>query len=155
MNGNFCTQEENVVHSARTGCWDDSTKAHLANCAYCREIAGIAEWMRNVAQTDVRDVVLPEPGRIFCKAQLAAAEKAKKKALRPLLIAEFVLRIAVILALAAAIFGAWFGFRFLAANALVSFPHVPQPIHISAAALATGLIALLFTKIAQPVLIDE
>jgi hypothetical protein len=155
MNRNSCPQEAIVVQAARTGCWNDFTKTHINNCAYCREIAGIAEWMGNIARTDIQDFCLPESGQVFLNAHIAAAEEAREKALRPLRIAEFFVSIAVILVLAAGILGAWFGFRWLAANSLPSNPHLPQSLVISAAALATGLVAMLFTKLAQPVLTEE
>ncbi len=155
MNRTSCTQEEIIAKAARTGCWDDSAKAHINNCAYCREIAGIAEWMGNISRTDMKDAAMPAPEHVFLNAQIAATEEAGRKALRPLLIAEFVVRIAVILAMAAAIHCAWFGFRSFAANSLPSYLNVPRSIIIPAAALATGLIALLFTKLVQPVLIEE
>ena len=68
MNRISCPHEETVSNAARTGCWDDSTRAHVRQCAHCREIAGIAEWMGNIARVDIRDAVLPGPERVYLKA---------------------------------------------------------------------------------------
>jgi hypothetical protein len=67
----------------------------------------------------------------------------------------FVLRIAIILALASGILWAWIGFRSVAASLLPSYMHLPQSILLSTAALATCVITLLFTKLVQPMLIEE
>lgn len=155
MNRIACPHEENIFNAARTGRWDDSTRAHVKQCAHCREIAGIAEWLGNIARMDTQDAVLPDPEQVFLKAQIAVTQAEREKALRPLVIVEFVVKIIVMLALSAGILWAWFGFRSLAASSLTSSLHVPQSILISAAALATCLIALLFTKLAQPMLTGE
>ncbi len=155
MNRISCPQEANVSDAARTGCWNDSTKAHVKQCPHCREIAWIAEWMHMIARNETSDHILNEPELIFLNAQIAAMREAREKALRPLLIAEFVVRVAVMLALAAGVLWAWFGFRSVALSPLSAYLHVPQSALICLAALATCLITLLFTKLAQPVLIEE
>jgi hypothetical protein len=155
MNQISCPCEANVSNAARTGRWDDSTKAHIEQCAHCREIAGIAEWMGHIASMDALEAFLPDPEQVYFNARVAAIQSAGESALRPLAIAELVVRIAVILALAAGILWAWFGFRSLAASWLSSYVHLPQAVWISVAALATCLIALLFTRLAQPILIEE
>ena len=155
MNRITCPHEENISNAARTGRWDDSTRAHVKQCAHCREIAGITEWMGNIAGMDAQAAVLPDPEQVFLNAQIAAMQRAREKALRPLVIAEFVVRIMIILALAAGVLWAWFGFRSLAASSLPAYLHIPQPLLISAAALVTSLITLVFTKLVQPMLIEE
>jgi hypothetical protein len=155
MNRITCPHEENISNAARTGRWDDSTRAHVQQCAHCREIAGITEWMGNIAGRDAQEVVLPDPERVFLNGQIAMLQRAREKALRPLAIAEFVVRIMVILALAAGVLWAWFGFRSLAASSLPAYLHLPQPLLLSAAALVTSLLTLVFTKLVQPMLIEE
>ena len=155
MNGIPCSHEETISYAARTGCWDDSTRAHVKQCAHCREIAGIAEWMGSIARSDAQEALLPDPEHVFLNGQIAAQQRAREKALRPLDIAEFVVRIMVILALAAGVLWAWFGLRSLAASSLPAYLHVSQPLSISAAALVTSLLTLVFTKLVQPMLIEE
>jgi hypothetical protein len=155
MNRITCPHEENISNAARTGRWDDSTRAHVQQCAHCREIAGITEWMGNIAGRDAQEAVLPDPEQVFFNAQIAALQRARDKALRPLAIAEFVVRIMVILALAAGVLWAWFGVRSLAASSYPAYLHLPQPLLISAAALVTSLLTLVFTKLVQPMLIEE
>jgi hypothetical protein len=111
--------------------------------------------MGSIARIDDQDVVLPDPEQVFLNAQIAARQAAREKALRPLVIAESAVRVIIILALAAGILCAWFGFRSLAASSLSGYLHIPQPALISATALATCLITLLFTKLAQPILLEE
>ena len=57
--------------------------------------------MGNIAGMDAQEAVLPDPEQVFLNAQIAALQRAREKALRPLVIAEFVVRIMIILALAA------------------------------------------------------
>jgi hypothetical protein len=155
MNRITCQHEKNISDAARTGCWDDSTRAHVKQCAHCREIAEIAEWMGNIAGTDAQEAVLPDPEQVFLNAQIAAMQRAREKALRPLMIVEFVVRIMIVLALAAGVLWAWFGFRSMAASLPPAYLHIPQPLMISAVALGTSLITLVFTKLVQPMLIEE
>ena len=155
MNRITCPYEDNISNAARTGRWDDSTRAHVKQCAHCREIAGITEWMGNIAGMDAQEAVLPDPRQVFLNAQIAAMQMAREKALSPLVIVEFVVRIMIILALAAGVLWAWFGFRSLAESSLPAYLHIPQPLLISTAALVTSLITLVFTKLVQPMLIEE
>jgi hypothetical protein len=155
MNQITCPHEENISKAARTGRWDDSTRAHAKQCAHCREIAGITEWMGNIAEMEVKEAVVPDPEHVFLNAHITALKRAREKALRPLVIAEFVVRILIILALGVGVVWAWFGFRSLAANSLPSYLHIPQPLLIAVTALVTALITLVFTKLVQPMLIEE
>jgi len=150
-----CPQEIGISNAARTGCWDDSAKAHVQQCAHCREIAGIVEWMGHIARMDSEEAILPEPQQVLLNARLAAIRAAHEKALRPLAIAENIVRIAVIFALAGGVFGLWFGLRSLAAGLPAANLHVPQTVLNSAAALVTCLITLVCTKLVQPILIEE
>ena len=155
MNRITCPQEANVSYAARTGSWDDFSKAHVQQCPHCREVAGITEWMGHIAKMDSADAVLPGPHQIVLNARLAAIQAAREKALRPLAIIEFVVRIVVIFVLAGGVLGLWVGVRSLAAHLPSSYPHLPLPLVNSAAALVTCLITLAFTKLVQLLLIEE
>ena len=128
MNRISCPQEVNVSNAARTGRWDESCKAHVQQCAHCREIAGIIEWMGNVARTDAAGAALPDPKQVLLSARLAAIQAAREKALRPLAIIELIVKFVVIFALAVGVFGVWLGLRLFAGNLPSSYPHVPQPV---------------------------
>ena len=154
MNRISCPQETNVSNAARTGSWDDPTRAHLQQCAYCREVAGITEWMGHIARMDSMEAVLPDPQQVLLSARVAAIHDARERALRPLAIAELAVRIVVICVLAIGIFALWFGLRSLTSSLPSPYLHLPQPVLNSAAALVTCLVALLFTKLAQPILIE-
>lgn len=87
-------------------------------------------------------------------AQIAAIQAAQEKALLPLAIAESVVRITLLLTLAAAALWTWFGLRSLAALQ-PPYPYVPQYALSAAAALALCVIALAFARLAQPMLPGE
>ncbi|HTY61555.1 MAG TPA: hypothetical protein VMG30_04805 [Acidobacteriota bacterium] len=111
--------------------------------------------MGHIAGMDAEEAVLPEPQQVLLNARFAAIQAAHEKALRPLAIAENIVRITVIFALAGSVFGLWFGLRSLAANLPAANLHVPQTVLNSAAALVTCLITLVCTKIVQPILMEE
>lgn len=150
-----CPHEGRVSNSANTGHWDDFLKAHIKECVHCSKTAAIAKHMGSIAGTIEEDYVLPEAEHVWLNARLAAIQEESERALHPLMIAEFAIKATIALVLAAGIVWIWFGLRSLAANSLSPFIHIPQSVLVSSIALATGLIALLFTKLAQPILIEE
>jgi hypothetical protein len=155
MNPTFCPHEEHVSRSARTGCWDDSTKAHLMECAHCRDIAQVSEWLGNMARTGEKECVLPDPGQVWMNARALAMQAARKRALRPLAIAEAVVRVALTLALAAGVAWVWSGFQSLTADLLPWHSQVLRPLFLSLTSLATCCVILLFIQWVGPVLVEE
>ncbi len=151
MNQRSCPHEQKTADAARTGRWEDSVRAHVLECPDCREIAGIAEWMNRIAAADTLQSRLPDPEQLFGNAQIAAIQAAQEKALLPLAIAESVVRITILLTLAAAALWTWFGLRSLAALQ-TPYPYMPQYALSAAAALAPCVIALAFARLAQPML---
>jgi hypothetical protein len=156
MNPILCPHEASVACSARTGCWDDSTKAHIEECVHCREIAEVTEWLGNIAKTEAKECALPNAEQVWMNARTLAVQAAQERALRPLVIAELVVRAASNLALTAGVIWIWFGFQSLANRWLPPVHlHVLQPIFFSAAALAVCLIALVCIKLFQPILAED
>jgi hypothetical protein len=156
MNPISCPHETDVSKSVRTGRWDCDVKEHVKECSYCRNVAQVAEWLGNIGGTGEERCALPDPGQIWLNARIMAMQSVREKALRPLAIAEFVLRVTAALALVVGVIWIWFLFQKLVEGwTLPNHLHVPPPILVSAAALATCLVALLFIKLFQPILAEE
>lgn len=155
MNRIACPHEKNIATAARTGCWDDAAKSHIQECSDCRDVASIAGWMGRIAISDVKSAEVPCPEKVYLSAKINAMQEARARALRALEVTEFTIRIIIILAMAGGIIGLWFGCRSLTSDVISSYPRVPEPVFISLSALVSGLIALLFAKLMQPVLFEE
>jgi hypothetical protein len=155
MNPISCPPEESIIRSARTGCWDISAKAHVTECAHCREIVRIVEWLGRAAEADGKPGDLPGAEQVWFRGRILAAQAAQEKALRPLVVIELGIRAALILVLAAGITWTWFRSQSLAAHWAATHLPLPQPILFSGAAMATCLVALLFVKLFQPILTEE
>ena len=150
-----CPHEASVSRSARTGCWDDATKAHVKECAHCRETALITEWLGSIARMEQQEHPVPEAGQVWGYARLLALQAAREKALWPLAVAELVDKVAVILGLAAGIAWTWSGFQSLAASWLPGPVQALQPLILSLTALITSAALLLFLRLIGPVLTEE
>ena len=155
MNRISCPHESIVTNSAQTGCWENSTKEHVKECSYCREIVRVTEWLGTIAGFEEKESCLPDAEKVWFRARILTMQKARERALRPLAIAEIAVKALCILGLAAGSTWIWFGFQTLAANSLPTHSHVLQPIVVTATALATCLVTLLFVKLVQPMLIEE
>lgn len=152
MNTPSCPQEAIVTNSVRTGCWDDSTKEHVKGCSHCREIVQTVEWMKSISGIEESERSLPDAEQVWLNARMLAMQEAQERALRPLTIALFAVKMAFMLAIAAGITWLWFGFQSMAANALPANLPVPQFVIAAGAALATCAAAFVFTKLFQPIL---
>jgi hypothetical protein len=154
MNLTFCPHEMRVSQSARTGVWDDSTKAHAKECAHCREIVQITEWLGSEVRSN-EGYKLPDAEQVWLNSRYFAIQEAREKALRPLLIAERVIRVALLLIIAGGL--AWISYMVpsLLSDWLPKHPNIPQPIHLTSVVLITCLAAFLAAKLAQPILTEE
>jgi hypothetical protein len=151
-----CPHEASVARSARTGCWDDSAKAHLKACVHCREAAEITGWLCSIARTEAEKWELPDAEQIWMNARILAMQDARERAFRPLAVAELVVTAAWTFALTGGLLWIWFGLRSLARSALGP-AHAPMalPVSVSAAATALCLIALIFIKLFHPILSED
>lgn len=97
-----CVEEKNILHAVRTGCWDDSSKAHLSECADCRETADTAGLLCTMA-AEARGVSLPDAEKVWWNAQIADRERISEKALRPLALVNLSAAIILVLLATAAL----------------------------------------------------
>ena len=153
MNPISCPQETRVARAARTGCWDDFVRAHVLQCAFCREVAAIAGWLGSLAEGG--QSALPNAEQVWLQARLLAVESKKERALRPLIVAELVARAASALALAGGIAWIWISALSWAKTFPASGLTFAPPALLSAAALLTCSVVLLFLRLYPSILAEE
>jgi hypothetical protein len=98
-----CAHEAAVERAARGGTPDAAIRAHLANCAACRETFEIVSFMTRfgaVADLQAASRDLPDPSRIWWRARLLQRWEAETRATAPL---DIMQRVEVIGGLVAAI----------------------------------------------------
>lgn len=154
MNGTSCSHETAATNAARTGCWDASTIEHVQTCSYCREIVQSIEWMAKAAGTEEQHFI-PDAEKVWLNARMRAIQEARERALRPVLIMEFAVRVAWMLSLAAGLVWTWFKIQSAALHALGGAFTMPQAIIASIAAFGACLATLLFVRLVQPMLVEE
>jgi predicted anti-sigma-YlaC factor YlaD len=155
MKSTCCPYEERVSRSARTGIWDDSTRAHVSECAHCREIVQIARFLEKSARFEESRPSLPDAEQIWLNSRYDAMQAARERALRPLMIAQRMIRLAVLLILTGGIVWISFSFPTMISQWLPRFRPISQPMLISTTGIATLLVALLLTRLIQPLLFDD
>jgi predicted anti-sigma-YlaC factor YlaD len=82
-----CPREPDIVEAARHGRGTRDLDTHLASCAACREVEATVAALSKLADetaalADRR--VLPKPGQLWWKAQLARRWEAETRAVAPL-----------------------------------------------------------------------
>jgi hypothetical protein len=75
-----CPQEGNVLKAVRTGIWEEALSAHLDGCAVCKEIAHASRWMQALAQGSESIRTLPDPSRVWWRAQLSEKQMKAERA---------------------------------------------------------------------------
>lgn len=83
-----CTHEEAIAQAAHSGDWSEPLRSHAARCPICSEVVLVSSFLRTEAQSARAEAVLPDPGRIWWKAQLAARREAAERAVRPIALME-------------------------------------------------------------------
>ncbi len=82
-----CTREADIVEAARHGRRTPDIDAHLARCVTCREIEAAVAALSTLADETAAIAdrrVLPKPGQLWWKAQLARRWEAEARAVAPL-----------------------------------------------------------------------
>lgn len=104
MTPSVCPREREVIELVAIGQWppraNDDLRAHVASCEACAETALVARAMADADEP--RDVRVPDAGIVWLRAQLAARDEARRRAARPLWLAQ--VAAAVVLVAGA---GAW------------------------------------------------
>jgi hypothetical protein len=81
-----CDREAEVVRAARSGEWPEEVREHTRDCAECADAALVAAFL---AREDLQPGgPLPDPDRIWWKAQMQARRDAVKRATRPITFIE-------------------------------------------------------------------
>lgn len=80
----ICPQEAAAARAARTGQWEESLQAHVAECAVCRDVAQAARWMYALAHKSERNLALPDADLLWWRAQLAQKQAQAERAQKPL-----------------------------------------------------------------------
>jgi hypothetical protein len=146
-----CLEEERILYSVRTGCWDNASKAHLEECADCCETAETAGLLCKLA-ADEQKSPLPDAQTVWWNAQIAYGERIAEKALRPLAVANLSAAIILVLLATAALLR---GLQFLSTGWLSRDPQALQPAVITVAALAICSVILVSLKIFAPIFTEE
>lgn len=102
-----CTQEEAIAQAAHSGDWSEPLRSHAARCPICSEVALVSSFLQIEAESARVEAVLPDPGRIWWKAQLAARREAAERAVRPIALMEKLAVACGALFLGIAIFWQW------------------------------------------------
>jgi hypothetical protein len=67
---------------------EESLRRHIAGCSSCAEVVSVYELFQNDSEQLCAAVPVPNAGRVWWRATLAARRAAAERALRPILIAE-------------------------------------------------------------------
>ncbi len=84
----LCPNEADVLRAAREDEWSESLRAHMAECARCRDLVQVGTFMSKLSAAEDRQTPLPDPELVWLKAQVLARQAQKERALKPLLVAE-------------------------------------------------------------------
>jgi hypothetical protein len=106
-----CPQEELVVRAVLTRAWpsgcDDTLVAHAAGCEVCREVAGIAELMREDNEDSRGEMLVPAAGQVWWRAAVRARLESTHAATRPMAWMHGITAAVVVGVMLAAVTMAW------------------------------------------------
>jgi len=99
-----CPCERDVLDLVAIGQWpsraDETLRAHVAACATCAEVAVVAAAVREWADEadNPQPVKVPDASVVWYRAQVRARQEATRRASRPVLVAQLVALVAVVIA---------------------------------------------------------
>ncbi|MCL5004992.1 MAG: hypothetical protein M1404_00535 [Acidobacteria bacterium] len=87
-----CGNEERVLEALGKGgapeAFEEPLRQHVATCASCAELVAVYEMFQKDSEQLRAAAPVPEAGRVWWRAVLAARRAAAERALRPIMIAE-------------------------------------------------------------------
>jgi hypothetical protein len=87
-----CENEARVLDALSKGSapelFEEPLRQHVASCASCAELVSLYKLFQRDSEQLRRAAPVPEAGRIWWRAMLAARRAAAERALRPIMIAE-------------------------------------------------------------------
>lgn len=87
-----CENEARILEALGKGvapeAFEEPLRRHAAGCASCSEVLSLYELFQNDSEQLCVAAPLPNAGRVWWRATLAARRAAAERALRPILIAE-------------------------------------------------------------------
>jgi hypothetical protein len=96
-----CSHERDVLDLVAIDQWpsraDAALRAHVAECGTCAEVAAVAAAVRDWADDPI-PVKVPDASVVWYRAQVRAREEAARHASRPVLAAQLVALVVVMLA---------------------------------------------------------
>jgi hypothetical protein len=100
-----CGREPEILRTARTA-WRRDLREHAAGCVSCQEALWLAEQLGGPAQ-DADEAPLPEPGRIYWRAQLLQRRTLADRATRSIRMVQQISVAAALVVIAAVTVAAW------------------------------------------------
>jgi len=102
MNKNYCGEEQRVFDAVHANALDSTLKEHVAHCVICTEIVLVAQYLDEQRRSQESEIVLPDAGLLWWKAQLRYRDAALARATRPIALVTKAGSAAIVLA------GIWF-----------------------------------------------
>jgi predicted anti-sigma-YlaC factor YlaD len=137
-----CARERDVLEAVSTGGWpartDAELRAHVADCAVCRDLVAAAVAFEEEATTARAQAQVPDAGVVWLRAQLRARQDAARVAVRPITFAQAI-GLAATVGVAGAVFGAtatWFQHALGGIWSTVTSLQVPRLADVSPSVLA-------------------
>jgi len=81
---NECRFEPHVLAAIAGDRWTESLREHVAVCDECAACVAAAPWMSELAGTNEREHVLPDPSIIWLKAQILRSTATVDRVSRPI-----------------------------------------------------------------------
>jgi hypothetical protein len=126
-----CACERDVLDLVAIGQWpsraDEALRAHVAACTTCAEVAAVAAAVREWADDSdtAEPVKVPDASVVWYRAQVRAREEATRRASRPVLVAQLVALVAVVVA--AVWIGPELSFSLSIPDLAAWWPELPRP----------------------------
>ena len=129
-----CASEDEVLAAVGTSRWPDRVdaelRAHVAQCAVCRDLVAVAVAFAapesSAAGAHVPSPRLPDSGVVWLRAQMRARQEAARTAVRPITVAQ-ALSFASVIGLFGVLLGASSAWLQRGVRGLMAMVHVLDP----------------------------